>query len=321
MTHSRRGRLAVVAAVAAGLFLVAGPAQALALRAQAGPPGDHPPGFVLLAANALLGGITAGISRGLADDDFLEGFGAGFQGGAAGGAVAFGGRKIASSRTWGAGFTGRQLHALGTSLARNAAAGRGSLDSVVLPVGPLRVDVGKNVPPDRPRVRVSLADVGAAAWAFGTSELTLDRSGSLSAGALVFEAHGRSVAIDGTPIRGATIGGLVLLSGVQDVQGREPYAAARAEAFAHERIHVLQQDFVEALWTGPLERRIAGWVPGGDRAPGWLEGNLLLPAAVILGAAMGNLEGPDAPWEIEADALGGSRAPPDDFEVDPLNPP
>lgn len=319
MTRPRRGARTALAAAAAGLLLVAGPAQGVG--AQEGPPGDDPPGFVLLAANALLGGMTSGISRGLAGDGFLDGFGAGFTGGAAGGAVAFGGRKLAASRTWGAGFAGRQLHALGTSLARNAAAGRGSLDSVVLPVGPLRVDVGKNVPPDRPRVRVSLADVGAAAWAFGTSELTLDRSGSLSAGALVFEAHGRSVAIDGTPIRGATIGGLVLLSGVQDLHGREPYAAARAEVFAHERIHVLQQDFVEGLWTGPLERRIAGWIPGGDRAPSWLEGNLLLPAAVILGAAMGNLEGRDAPWEIEADALGGSGAPPDAFEVDPLNPP
>lgn len=90
-----------------------------------------------LSANALLGGITAGIVSHLRHGSFSTGF----TRGALGGAVAYGGKRTAAAGFAGAGFLGRQLGAVGGSITRNAALDIGLLDTLILPVGPLRIFV------------------------------------------------------------------------------------------------------------------------------------------------------------------------------------
>ena len=87
-----------------------------------------------LSLNALLGGLTAGIVSHLQDGSFRDGF----VGGAMGGGVAYVGKRIAAARFSGAGFLGREVTAVGGSMARNASLGVGVLDTLVLPIGPLR---------------------------------------------------------------------------------------------------------------------------------------------------------------------------------------
>jgi hypothetical protein len=191
--------------------------------------------------NALLGGLAAGVQRVLHHGSFAEGF----TRGALGGGVSYLGKRAAVARFSGAGFLGREVNAVGASITRNAALGVGILDTLVLPVGPVLAFVDpRHVRSSRLRL-----DLNQAYWlAYGLTEkrLKLDWARTLSAGAPVFQAT-RQVKERGKTTDGLMVGGMVVMS---------PSLGANTEdVFAHERVHVLQRDFIETALGVPLE----GW--------------------------------------------------------------
>src|SRR5690606_21966 len=195
-----------------------------------------------LGANAMLGGLTAGIAQRLRGGSFSDGF----TRGALGGAVAYAGRRIAAERFDGAGLLGRQVGAVGASVVRNASERRPSLERLFFPAGPLHVywDRGDD---GGVQVKVDGCTLAVLLTAIYQSELEFDLGRSLSAGAPVFWAPGRNLLVQGEPMGGFAPAGVILLSG-----DKRPGTGG---IFAHERMHVLQRDFLFYSWGGPLE----GW--------------------------------------------------------------
>ena len=109
-----------------------------ALEAQVTPRWRPDPGVgevTFLGANTLIGALTGGIFQTLRGGSFADGF----TRGALGGAVVYAGKRLSVERFSGAGFLGREIAAVGTSIVRNAGEGAATLRRLVLPVGPLRL--------------------------------------------------------------------------------------------------------------------------------------------------------------------------------------
>ncbi len=200
----------------------------------------------VLAGNATLGALTGGVLQKLKGGSFKDGF----VRGALGGAVIYAGKRTAAQRFWGAGLLGREINAVGVSMVRNAADGEPTLGRLFIPLGPLPLrttfTVGNGV-----RVQPQL-DIAAAAWLAGGlvgSRLTLDLGQSLSSGAPVFEADGRWLVPSDHGVRGVAIARSVFLG---DPGLYPDIAASQADVLAHERVHVLQQDFLLTAWGDPF---------------------------------------------------------------------
>lgn len=248
-----------------------------------------------MQANALLAGLAAGLEQRMRGGSFLRGFGTG----ALGGAVAYWGRKLGASRATGAGLAGRTVHALGSGVVRNAAGGADPLESMNVPLGPLRFRSDRDGGARTFELRVSAAEALVGIWAVATPHLAFDASRSLSAGALVFESRELRMEVRGREVRGISLGGTVLLSGSREFEDEV------SATFAHERVHVLQHDFADRLWTSRAERWLLERLPGGDRVPGWLEPGLLLPLLWGSASALDVAERRSLPWEVEALSLAG----------------
>lgn len=245
--------------------------------------------FASLSANALLGGLTAGLSLHLHGGSF----GDGFLKGLVGGSGVYAGKRIAAERFDGAGLLGRQVAAAGTSIVGNAGRGAGLFDRLSLPVGPVWLDFDGGPWPSG--ARIDGIALGWILYAAVEPELRFDLGRSLSAGTPVFHTNGTVLSFgDGAAhAAGVTQAGVILLADVP------PYGDAFLErSFAHERIHVLQQDFMGAAWTDPLARLAL------DRAgaPPIVGGVLRFNLSTELLRGLGRLipEHEDRPWEIES---------------------
>jgi hypothetical protein len=241
-----------------------------------------------LGANALLGGLTAGILREIRGGSFTDGFATG----ALGGAVSYGGRRLAGQSFWGAGLLGREVSAIGSSVVRNAGEAQPALSRLTLRAGPVILDVRRGAGAG---VRASV-DGYTTMWllaAIFDDRLRMDWNASLSAGAPVFDAPNHFPRYDGRQLLGMAPGGLVLL-------GKDARAVPDTDVFAHERIHVLQYDFAAELWGRPLETWLAGLIPGGATVVRFVQPGVTYP--LIHGAVAGifDTEWHDRPWEIEA---------------------
>lgn len=238
--------------------------------------------------NALLGGATAAVVRMVRGEPVWDGFLAG----AVGGGVGYVGKRIAVEDFYGAGFLGRELASVGGSVVRNAAAGVGPLDEVVLPVGPVRLYVSRErgiVP------RVDMASVVAAGAFMLAYDARFDPAASLSAGALVFRGNG-------------------LMPGLSSAGAMMVWDDARIPAdegprlMAHERVHILQYDQAFLAWGEPMER----WVTDRSRL---LPRNLLDHVDIgglVVGARGGlslAMDYHDRPWEHEAYFLAETAHP------------
>lgn len=253
---------------------------------------------VTLAANAALGGVTAGLLRRARGGSFREGF----LSGAAGGAATYAGKRLVAERWGGAGMLGRQVGAVGSSVSRNAALGKAALDEVMLPLGPLRVYVRARE--ERPvHLKLDLASTAVAAYVALREDTELDGRESLSSGVLVFRRYGDPEEIGWN---GAQVAGVV-----QVRAGASPEAPLALEemerirgTLAHERVHVVQYDQSFLLWSAPAEAwalRGAGWsravhryVDLGLNAPLWAGLNSVFPYD-------------SRPWEEEAYFLSRTR--------------
>jgi hypothetical protein len=245
-----------------------------------------------LGGNMLLSGMSAGVLHRLRGGSFAPAFVRGL----AGGAVIYGGKRVAVERFGGAGLVGREVAAVGSSMVRNAGEGRGTLEQIVLPVGPARIYLQQA----SPRIRVR-ADLSAMAWlAYGIlePELRFDPVMSLSAGSVVFLTDDRIIRIDADTAHAHGIAepGTILLIDVPAF-GRE---FAR-QVFQHERVHVLQLGQLFMYVTGPAEERAIAAVPGLRRIAPYVDINLSGGLLRLLNGAIPDFL--DRPWETEATFL------------------
>lgn len=201
------------------------------------------------ALNAVLGGMTSGMFRWVAGEPFLPAFAKG----AAGGTVTYAGRAIAGRQFDGAGLLGREVAAVGSSMVANSAYGRGLLDRVALPLGPLKLHVVRD---DGTSISVSV-DVLATimtTYAVAHPEYTIDWRSTASAGVPVFRSPSL---LESRSWSGAMVAGVIVLNYERDVPG-----VHRVQA--HEQVHVAQHDFSAMVWGEPVERWLLGLLPYGE---------------------------------------------------------
>jgi hypothetical protein len=256
--------------------------------------------FTVLAFNAVLGGLTAGVRRHSDGGSFGDGFTRGFLGGT----VVYTAKRVAVEDVPGAGLAGRAIGGLGGSMIRNASENRPLLDYLVVPVGPVRLHFDRSPGATAPltRVKVDLNNVVMMAYAASRRELDFDPGASLSAGAAVFNAEGLMFGeeADSTWASGTVAESVIFLS---DLSWRTP--AENREVFAHERVHVLQRDQLFSTLADPAGAAIVRRVPG-------------LPALYryadfhFTGLIFGALSIPfdkyeRRPWELEAFYLSADR--------------
>jgi len=240
-----------------------------------------------ISANGLIGGLTAGVMRHFRGGSFQDGFVRGLLGGVA----SWAGKHVAARRFDGAGLIGREVSAVGASMVRNAGEARPLLDRLLLPVGPVWLEVGG---PAHVHARL---DVAAAAWLFyavAEPELDVDAGASLSSGTFVFRTRGKLLRKRGADeFAGTAAAGIIFLADVPAYG--ETYAKRAA---AHERVHVLQEDQLAILWTDPL----AHWAADRIGLPPAVNRFLLYNASTELVGLLGGLipKYRERPWELEA---------------------
>jgi len=249
---------------------------------------------VAFGINALLGGVAAGVARELTDGEFLRGF----VDGLLGGGVHYVGKRIAAQRFDGAGLIGRQVGAVGSSMVLNAAAGRSRFEQLVFPVGPVRLHV--HTGPEREMVpQLDLVGAAVLAYAIIEPDLVFRPGESLSAGTGVFRTTGGLLVTPWNNEKscGTEVGGVVLLSRLDHLTRLQ----ARS-VFAHERIHILHNDFVFTVLGDPLLGALASRIDGGPqvlRHVGINVGDVVFEGA----ARLLFRDYARRPWEIEADFL------------------
>ncbi|HEY8468646.1 MAG TPA: hypothetical protein VIL18_03335 [Longimicrobiales bacterium] len=284
---ARRGAVVVVLCALLASLAAPPPVQAQAnARAE----------LTVLGVNALLGGVTSGTVALVQGRPFFRAFGLGL----AGGTLVYGGKRFAS---WygvpGSGVAGRFFTAVGASMIRNGAAGRGAFDLMLLPVGPLTVYLRPANDTTHAPVKVNLLRAALLTALIIRKDFRLDPGATLHAGTPIFDMRGGVVRqTPGSVTLGLSIGGVVMLSDLDDrrLRGRIP----RGTLIAHERVHVLQEDFAGIAWAGPIESWLLGQLPGGAWLRRYIEPGLLGLAAAGVALWAGGGEGP---WEREADYM------------------
>jgi hypothetical protein len=243
----------------------------------------------------LLAGVSAGILQELRDGSFRDGFARG----ALGGAVAYGGRRIVVEDYWGAGLVGRQISAVGNSMARNAGQAQPLLNNVWLPMGPVTVRLSRDN-----GIRVSAkADVFAAGYLLSAildDRLELDFGTSLSSGAPVFRAPNHNVRVDGRLVNGIAPADVIVIGAPASVDLIESPTTLK-----HERVHVLQYDFVQMMWGDPLEEYLARRVPYARTLSKYVRLGITVPAIGEGLVQLLNIGLYDRPRETEASYLAG----------------
>jgi hypothetical protein len=262
----RRVQHGLISLLAIGFLLTGSPGSANGQTGQQDSDSWTAPAWVgdvtFLGANALTSGLSAGILQRLRGGSFRDGLARG----ALGGSVKYAGMRIAAQQFGGAGLLGRQVAATGTSMVRNASDARPTFDRLLFPLGPLHVYVqlsdGVGV---RPKIDLPALVVLVAASA--ESKLNWDAAASLSAGAPVFRASGRQLINNGETKYGYVRFGSIFLSDL-------PSADLRSRVFAHERVHILQGDWLFQVWSDPAEARMLKRIPGGSTLYRYLDVNM-----------------------------------------------
>lgn len=201
-----------------------------------------------LGLNALASGLSAGVFQLVRGESFADAFARG----ALGGSTHYAGMRISAQRFDGAGLLGRQVSAAGVSMVRNAADGRPALERMYVPLGPLNlyVDLRDGIAV-QPKVNVSAVVVLLSAAA--EPQLEWDAAATLSSGAPVFRAREGKPLHDGEVVGGFVSHGSIFLGNIHQ------QALPRLEA--HERVHVLQEDWLFLTWSEPAEAWVMQRIP------------------------------------------------------------
>lgn len=245
--------------------------------------------FTTLSANAMLGGLTAGLIQELRGGSFQDGF----VRGALGGTAIYAGKRLAAERFTGAGLLGREVAAVGASIVRNASDGIGTFDRLILPVGVTRV----YWQPRQRKASLKLDVVAAGYVVYGVFEedLDFDLANSLSAGAAVFRTNEKLITY-GTGEQhaaGVSRAGIILRANVT------PYGEEFLErAFAHERVHVLQDDQLFITLNDHADDWVLARLGPAARISRFADINVSSEVLRILSGFIDNHA--DRPWEMEA---------------------
>jgi hypothetical protein len=246
--------------------------------------------FTALSANAVLGGVTAGVIQELRGGSFKDGFARG----ALGGSVVYAGKFVSAKHFFGAGLLGREVGSVGASMVRNAADRVGTFDRLMLPAGFARVywnRAGHKV-----NVRLDVYAMGYAAFGFMEDELDFNARDSFSSGTLVFRTRNKVIDLGGSRelhAAGVTENGIVFRSYVPG-WGEE----FLQRALAHERVHVVQMDQLYVT----LNDYANDWAFSKLGGPRFLGNHIELNATTELLKLLAKVipKHADRPWEIEA---------------------
>ncbi len=255
--------------------------------------------FAILSGNALLSGVTAGVTQKLRGGSFREGFLRGLLGGG----VIYLGKRVAAEHFSGSGLVGREVASVGTSMVRNAGEGVGVLDNVVLPLGIVRLyreragsgpgDAAAQWPRHRVRVRLDAFATGWLLYAATQPQLHFDAGTSLSMGAPVFKTDNKVMASSELRSGGFAKDGVILLS---DVPFWGPVFAQRS--LHHEMEHVIQDDQLFGTWIRPAQATLFRRLPGGRVFDGWVDLDFSNELLDLLSNAVPQHD--VRPWELEA---------------------
>ena len=213
--------------------------------------------------------------------------------GALGGAITYGGKRLTAERFFGAGFVGREIAAVGSSVVRNASDGIGSFDRLILPAGVMRVYWQRTT--GDVQVKVDAYSAGLVAYGIFNDHLEFDARNSLSSGAFVFKTNNEVITYGSQKNHagGISRGGIILRS---DVPGFGKEFLERA--LAHERVHVLQDDQLFITHTDRLDNWV--WSRLGPLKPGSRYVDLNPTSEFLRLLTHGIPRYDDRPWELEA---------------------
>lgn len=250
--------------------------------------------IAVMGANALLGGVTSGVGGWLRGESFLESFGAG----ALGGSVVYAGKRIAATHVPGAGAVGRAVGSVGSSIVLNGSSGRGLLETVVLPVGPVNLYRRQSSGEASWSARLNLGRAVYLGWTLLRDDRELDWTSTFSAGTPVFIASDTIMrAESGDRIGGNELWGAIWVTDPMETPEFDP-----ARILAHEQVHVVQDDFLNITWANPIEQRLLGRLPGGETIGRFVEPGVAYIA--MIGPMVLMLPYHDRPWEVEASYMG-----------------
>lgn len=216
--------------------------------------------------------------------------------GTIGGAVAYSGKAIVGRNLASTVLLGREIAAVGASIVENAGRGKGVLDRVVLPYGPLRAYIFLK-PRVSVRVKLDLISSVVAIKDFRDSQLAFDMRRSATTGTGVFLVDS---AAPGVTLGGSHIGNVIEIRSVTPFINASSTTVRRI--IGHELVHVSQFDFTFLTLAEPVESVIVPMVPGGKwihtyvdlgiNVPFWSVANSLIPYS-------------KRPWEREAATFEG----------------
>jgi hypothetical protein len=244
------------------------------------------------AINVALGGVSAGVLRVIRGGSLRQGLASGIAG-AAGGALVYAGKRVAVQRWGGAGFVGREVAAVGSSAVWNASAGRGVMDRLVLPIGPVRLYVAAD---EGFRVTPKLDLSSTVAIAVATLNGGIDWKRSVSAGAPVFhrrEPYARA------QVAGQHSAGVITY---RDPLGRGEPSERSLQTLGHEQVHVIQRDQSFLFWSEPAEAAVLGSTRLGRALRSHLDVGFDVAASALAKQVIGYEQ---RPWEREAHLLSG----------------
>ena len=244
--------------------------------------------------NVAIGGVTGAFTAAIHRTSVWTGL----QRGSAGGLVMAAGKQFVDFRFHRAGFVGREISGVGTSL---VAAGGDSAIEYLLPVGPATIVILPNRSLDwRLNVSESISTIGLMV----SPNTRLDLSRSLSTGAPVYRDRRWHFGESGEfELAGAEGLGTIRLA----PEALGPSRKLRHEILAHETIHVLQEDFVNDAIGLPIERELLHQTQFGRLFARHLDVGLLIPISVQIIAP--ELSYQHRPWEQEAFSLTGGKMP------------
>ena len=190
---------------------------------------------------------------------------------------------------------------MGASFVRNAAEGDAVLDELVLPLGIVRLHLRKDSTHSGPlnaRVKLDVPTALAVGYLALRRDADFDVGESLSAGVPVF--YTRSGRVEESWF-GYQAAGAIWLQGDPNDPDLD---ADVVDVFAHERVHVLQYDFLS--WAIPADGLLTDRLPGGA----WIARHLDL-GVISVAWGLSNLLIPydERPWEHEANFLSQVPAP------------
>lgn len=235
---------------------------------------DHPNHTKIAIINGLIGGSTAAVTAAIQHRSIKSAL----IKGSVGGLTVYAGKCLIARKRTATYWLGQQTVAIGSSMVANGATGRGILERVALPLGPVRIY--RDSRQHKFDVKLDLMETGAAAWYMMTSPAHVDWSLSAKHDALILFGSSGEQRIEA--------------AGVIKIRDDGSFR------LVHEEIHVAQDQFVTTALEDPLEGWLAPMIPGGKDAHRHFEFGILAP---VWAAVNSQIVRENRPWEKEADAF------------------